>query len=544
MTDPGPPVQTVVPAADLGDGVDAWQLAGLPGGLREASYLTVADADRTGPQYRAVVDVLLAQQQESLTGVGLDELSDLLAAHVRAVTGAPGAAALLDEVDLEARMAQLTRWGVVKAWDDRSLRPDNFLRNATRYQLTATAAQLHRAVVSLGVDEQTSLAATFAPGVLVAQLATLTEALATEPTRAAEAWSVIRTTLDGMARAAQGWQSTLADALAGAPDAAKVASLQETLQRYLTIWGAGLDTHSDAIADASGALLDRGAEQWRAVALVSVGVDADDTRVDVLVMGYRATMTTLRTWFGGPSGQARRLRRQMRDAIAPMVRGRRTLAAVGGHVSRRAELLTLASRLERCADDAEAWALWCTTTGLFAARHLGSETPEPGGPAGAQSFWDTPPAAVGVRLRTQGARALTGSAARIPDRREGRLLARAQAAAARVQEAEVVAGIVARSGTRLSSWSGLSRPELDTLLVLLSALATAGYGTSGGVQARSGDGRWLVRADPPHPDDPPAVVHTVDGRLVHADVRITVLRSPSSSVLAVSDSDADLDRAG
>lgn len=392
-------------------------------------------------------------------------------------------------------------------------------------------------MLSLGVDDQTSLAATFAPGVIVAQLAALANALGTEPTRAAEAWAVIRSTLDGMARAAQGWQATLADALAGAPDADKVTSLQETLQRYLTVWGAGLDTHSDAIAATSGVLLDRPTEQWRAVALVSVGVDADDVRVDALVPGYRATMTTLRTWFAGTDGQARRLRRQMRDAIAPMVRGRRTLAAVGGHVSRRAELLALASRLERCADDTEAWRLWCTRTGLFAARHLALDTPEPGGPAGSHSFWDAPPTAVAVRLRTQGPRSLSGSAARIPDRRLGRALARTAAATARVREAEVVSGIVQRSGTRLSSWSGLTRGQLDALLVLLAAVAAAGYGSRGPVEARTGDGRWVVRADPPLPDAPPAVVHTVEGRLVHPDVRLTVLRAPSSGPTPVASVD-------
>ena len=116
-------------------------------------------------------------------------------------------------------------------------------------------------------------------------------------------------------------------------------------------------------------------------------MDAAEARVEALLPGYRATMTTLRTWFAGADGQARRLRRQMRDAIAPMVRGRRTLAAVGGHVSRRAELLALASSLERCRDDAEAWRLWCTRTGLFAARHLALEAPEPGGPTGSLSFW-------------------------------------------------------------------------------------------------------------------------------------------------------------
>lgn len=518
------------PSASV-EAVDAWQLAGLPGGLREASYLTVSSTERTGAQYRALVDVLLAQQQESLTGIGLDELADLLGAHVRRIAGDGPAAELLGEMDLESRMTQLVRWGVVKAWDDRSLRPDDFLRNATRYQLSATGAQLHRAVLSLGADDQASLAAVFAPGVLVGQLVTLTDALATEPVRAAEAWAVIRTTLDGMARAAQGWQSSLADALAGAPDPAKVGALQETLERYLTVWGTGIDTHSDAIARSAADLLARAEEQWRAVALVGIGVGAADAQVDVLVAGYRATMTTLEAWFAGSNGQARRLRRQMRDAIAPMLRGRRTLAAVGGHVTRRSELLALAASLEGCADDAEAWRLWCTATGLFAARHLALESPEPGGPAASLSFWDAPPTEVAVRLRAQGPRSLSGTAARIPDRREGRRLARNAAAAARLREAEIVSGIVRRSGTWLSTWSDLSRGQLDALLVLLAAVAAARHGVPGPVEARSGDGRWLVRAEPAGPDDPPAVVHALEGRLVHPDLRLTVLRSPGDELV-------------
>jgi hypothetical protein len=59
----------------------------------------------------------------------------------------------------------------------------------------------------------------------------------------------------------------------------------------------------------------------------------------------------------------------MRDAITPLVRGQRRLAAVAGHVSRRSELLALAGRLEAAPDEEAGWAIWCTATGLFSARH-------------------------------------------------------------------------------------------------------------------------------------------------------------------------------
>lgn len=94
-----------------------------------------------------------------------------------------------------------------------------------------------------------------------------------------------------------------------------------------------------------------------------------------------------------------------------------------------------------------------------------------------------------------------------------------------------MSGIVRRSGTWLSTWSDLSRGELDALLVLLAAVAAARHGVPGPVEARSGDGRWLVRAEPAGPDDPPAVVHALEGRLVHPDLRLTVLRSPGDELV-------------
>jgi uncharacterized protein (TIGR02677 family) len=343
-----------------------------------------------------------------------------------------------------------------------------------------------------------------------------------DPAALTAGWSVVHTTLDAMAEAAAGWQATLAGAMAGAADAAKVSALQETLRRYVDVWGAGVDSHSDAIAARAAELLEVGPKVWRSAALYSLGAGASEERVAALIDEYRYTFTRLLSWFGKGDNAARRLRRQMRDVIAPMVRGQRTLAAVGGHVSRRAELLTLAGALERSETDTDSWLLWCRATGLFSACHLAQASPQPPGAVGALSFWDTDPVPVEARLRKHGARALTGRPSRIPDRSAAKAAARANAAAGREATARTRNAIQARSGLRLSGWAGLDAAQLDILMSFLAALAGARSAANGQRSVRTPDGLWDVCADPPLPGQSAAVVRTPQGRLVHADLRLTI----------------------
>ena len=518
-------------AAD-GSGIDLWQLAGLPGGLRLASYLTA-----TGPgmaaQYRLIVDVLLDQQQHTLTGVPHDALASLIVERAERAAGPAAAARLLADLRLQDRMNQLADWQVIDAWDERPIREEDFLRNSSRYQLTQLAAQFHRAVTDLGTDQASSVAATFAPAVLRAQLTDMLTGLGSDPVAVGTAWSIVKTTLDAMSAAAGSWQSGLAGALAGAPDAAKVAALHDTLTRYVDMWGAGVDSHSEGLAADAGALLrtDR-VEAWRDVALQSLGAQAADEALSQLIEQYQLTLARVLSWFGGRDSQARRLRRQMRDTIAPMIRGQRTLASVGGHVSRRAELLSLASALEASPDDQAAWSLWSRATGLFSARHLALSSPQPAGPAGAVSFWDADPCPIEQRLRRQGPRSQTGRPARITDRSAGRAAARAQAAAGREAAARTRKAILARSGLRLSQWTDLDPPQLDTLLMMLAAVASAG--PEGTVRlTQTGDQLWDLRADPALAGDPSAVIHTPNGRLVHPDLRLTMTAVADAAAVAV-----------
>ena len=499
--------------------VDLWQLAGATGGLKLASYLTVGGG--TAAQYRLIVDALLDEQQHSLTGVSEAELEILIRDRLSELAGPAATMQLLADFSLASRMEQLAKWEVVDRWDDRGT--DKFLNNAYRYQLTAAAAQFHRAVRRLGEDTATSVAATFAPSVLMGHLTDMCDALPGNPAALAEGWSVVRTTLDAMAEAAAGWQATLAGAMAGAADAGKVSALQDTLRRYIDVWGAGVDSHSETITDRATQLLDAGREAWRPAALHSLGAEAAEDRIANLASEYHNTFTRLLSWFGKGDNASRRLRRQMRDVIAPMVRGQRTLAAVGGHVSRRSELLTLAGALERSLTDADAWSLWCAATGLFSASHLAHASPQPASGAGSVSFWDADPVPVEARLRKHGARALTGRPARIPDRSAAKAAARTNAAAEREAAARTRNAIQARSGLRLSGWTGLDAAQLDMLLSFLAALAGTRPGPDGARIVRTPDGLWHVRADPPPAGEASAVIRTPYGRIVYPDLRLTII---------------------
>ncbi len=108
---------------------------------------------------------------------------------------------------------------------------------------------------------------------------------------------------------------------------------------------------------------------WRACARAAAD-DTPETLVDEQVRRWSGTWSTLRAWFAGTEGQARRLRRQLRDLVAPWARSMQLLMESGGAVTRRAELLRLATAIERAPDECGAWRLWDTATGRFAARNL------------------------------------------------------------------------------------------------------------------------------------------------------------------------------
>ena len=149
-----------------------------------------------------------------------------------------------------------------------------------------------------------------------------------------------------------------------------------TNSHIVTVWGAGVDTYSPRIRDAVSKLGRVADEDWRAIALAGVDPDAAEEIVAAITQGHKDAAQTLDAWFRPGSGQALRLRRQVRDAVTPLRRGSRALLATGGRVTRRAELLRIAAAVESADTDEAAWPVWCAATGLWSARHrLGGVAP-------------------------------------------------------------------------------------------------------------------------------------------------------------------------
>jgi hypothetical protein len=175
---------------------DAWELAGFPGRLDVAAYLT---ADQLAAQYRVLVDVLLDAQEHSLTGVGRDEL--LAAVHYRIANATDEVTAerlILPEVfDLDARMRALQDWKVVIRWQDKAKTEADFIRTLDRYQLTIEAADLHRWLRrKIDEDAVSTSAAAFAPAIIAERLDDTIDAIVQRDLgQTAQAWAQVRTTL-------------------------------------------------------------------------------------------------------------------------------------------------------------------------------------------------------------------------------------------------------------------------------------------------------------------------------------------------------------
>lgn len=514
---------------------DLWKAIGLPGVMRVASYLT----ERLAPIYRLIVDVMLEHQPQYLSGIPHDQLEILVRERlVQHLNGDDQTlAAVLDPntLNLDNRLSQLADWGVIRMWEDKVRSDEDFTRHRGRYQLSEEAAHLHRAVRSLGTESSSAIAATLAPPVIAAQLTQLRTAIETDPAAAATAWGVITPTMRNMSDAATGWQARLAAALSGSPDADKIAALNDTLSSYVSMWGAGIDIYSADISNDARAVLAVPEVMLRHVALQIAGSDASEDVLAQFVTEIVAVLGRVLSWFDGPTSQAGSLRRQMRDTIVPMVRGKRALAAVGGHVSRRNELLNLAERLDRTRNDDEAWQVWTTYTGLFSARHLGLPAPHPGHGSDALSFWEADPAPVEARLRRHGPRSGRTGPSRMYDRTPGKQAARQAATEAAREETHTWQRLLALSGNPLSQWNDLSGKVAEHLtefvMVLDSLIAEMrrndGHDPAPGtvVRASTGDGLWDVTATIPPVGTPDAVVALPEGRMVYRDLTVSVTRA-------------------
>ncbi|MFJ9564832.1 DUF2397 domain-containing protein [Streptomyces fuscichromogenes] len=417
----------------------------LPGQELVPAYLV----SRFAAQYRVVVETLLEAQDTTLIGMSYDEVVERVPRHLAARLGPAVVAELVsaESFHLDARLDRLVKWGVVTRWQGQVRTGEDFLRRRDRYQITPVAARLHVSwMQEAAADEGTAADLTLAPRAIRDRLEmfALTVRERRYPSAAAEFQQIIALH-QGMAAAARTWQRSLAHALSGGPDPGKQEALWRTLQSYIAMWGEQVDVHTPRIVflvEELAPLL--GTAVWRACARAALAEDAAEELVDVQALRWARTWTALSAWFSGAAGQARRLRRQLRDLVAPWAGNARILMDTGGAVTRRAELL-LARAVERAPDEETAWRMWDTATGLFSARHL--LLPADAADDHTLSWADAPAAPVTARFREQGARAAVGRRARVVDYSAGRSTARRARAAAVAARADAEATLRSRSGT-------------------------------------------------------------------------------------------------
>ncbi|RKT55523.1 DUF2397 domain-containing protein [Saccharothrix australiensis] len=473
---------------------DPWS-ALLPGQEFVPAYLT----SRFAAQYRVIVDVLLAEQDTSLTGLSYDEVAAGIRAHLAARVPEDVVDRLLaDEVlHLDKRLERLVQWRVLTRWQEPARSGEDFLRRRDRYQLTPRAAGLHVFWSSVDDTEEAAGDLTLAPRAIHERLVAFAESVRRAVyTAAATEFQQIGAMHLAMATAARGWQRTLAHALSGGPDPAKQDLLWQTLRSYLGMWGEQVDVHTPRIAELLvelGPLLTP--EVWRACVRAALGADVDEELVAAQAARWERTWEALGSWFSGVDSQARRLRRQLRDLVAPWARNMNLLLDTGGAVTRRAELLALAVAVERAPDDDSAWRIWDTAVGAFSARHLllaSGSTDEHD-----VSWSAAPPAPVTARFREQGARAAVGRRTKIPDYSTGKNAARRARLAAQAARGSAEAALRQRSGTRLAEWGAVTDAELDLLLEFVGVVRR-----TRSESAVTGDGRWRITLRrPPHLHD-------------------------------------------
>lgn len=497
-------------------GAEPWS-AHLPGQEPVPSYLTSSFA----AQYRVIVEVLLAAQDSSLTGLSYDEIVLSVHRYLETRLGAETAAALAgtDRFHLDARLERLAQWNVVTQWQEPARTGEDFLRRRDRYQLTPLAASLHAFWQQAEQEaDGDSADITLAPRAIHDRLVAFSAALrsADYPAAASE-FQQVSTLHRAMAGAARGWQRTLAHSLSGGPDEAKQEMLWRALRSYVGAWGEQVDVHSPQIAELMASLAAELTENvWRACVRATLGDDPDDEQIAHDADRWQWTWAALASWFGGADSQARRLRRQLRDVIAPWARNMHILMDTGGAVTRRAELIRLATAIEQAPDDETAWRIWGTALGVFGARHLllVAEAADDH----TRSWAESPAAPVTARYREHGARAAVGRRTKISDYSTGRAAARRHRESAIAERNSAEATLRQRSGTSLGSWGELTDSELGLLLELLGAARRIpGESQRSAVTA---DGRWLIRLTPPDRYDDMATLTSPRGHLVTVNWRL------------------------
>lgn len=469
--------------------------------------------------YTAILSVFVAARDRYEIELRTEQVASALAA-----AGHPTEA-------LDQQLRQLVEWGNVTWTQDttRVARLEDFRRRRAIWQLTATGAAAHAAVVAvLGASDQDgSLQRTLFRDIRE-NLAALGDAVDAGD---AETTYLRLRDIDGslrdLAANARDFHAAVAQLRREhdvAPD--RFLAYKHLLLEYLEHFLEHLQTQRSLVSAAIADVAARGLD--RVVALAAEGDDSAGlfTPVD-LAATWRGRWDGLTRWFTGHAGEragADDLAAATTNAIGDLLALLRQLSeSTRRPITRASELVVLARWFRRLPDDGAAAELFDAAFGLGRPLHLSEADDDPERTAAATSWWTAPPVDVPVTLREHGRRASPGRPGKATDFSAAKARLATEHRRAQRARAEAAARLCARP----IEGRTLSAPELDILLELLDRAAhQRPVGTEPGseqpVVIESAAARLL-----PHPDG--MAVRTVRGTLTIEGHRLDVRRATGAA---------------
>ncbi|PFG37930.1 uncharacterized protein (TIGR02677 family) [Georgenia soli] len=406
-------------------------------------------------------------------------LADLSASEVSEALAERGTVLSVD--DVTTRCEQLERWGnlVRGIRDARVATVQDYVRSRARYQASKLGVRVHReaeAIVAAGDG-----AREVARELLGATAETLDRIVA-RMTAASDGRPVSAEALSGDVTTVFNNQRLFSDSvrdfyayvntvltrydLAGE----EYQQFKRLLLDYIDLLTADVARHAPVVARRFTALEPLLDDVLAAMATLPTLADANTER---LPGRTREDWEHVRGWYTGADGRSgpETLRLAADQALGQLLANtKRMLASAGTGVSRRADLLKLASWFDD-ADADQAHALYAAAFGAYPARHLlgGPEEPDPRDGA-TTSWWAATPVEVPLSLRERGDRGARGRTSSVPDPGLDRVRLLAEAQSEADARAAAVGELVAAGrldGAQVSPAAlGLLLGQLTRLLAL------------------------------------------------------------------------------
>ena len=452
-------------------------------------------------------------------------LADISAAEVVAHLADVGVALSVD--DVEARCLQLEQWGnlVRSVRDARVATVADYLRSRSRFQASKLGGRVHRQVDEMlhATEGAREVARELLGGmvdILERILAQVTSGPVDADAVAADVTTVF-TSQRLFTESVRDFYAYLHHVLSRYDLVGEeYTGFKRLLLEYVDLINSDVARHAPALTAAFDRLTPHLDALLAALATLPTLANPDGSAAERSPGRTRTDWDELAAWYSGRTSRSgpHQLRNAAEQALAQLLsNAKRMLAAAGTGVSRRADLLRLASWFAG-ADTDEAHRLFNAAFGAFPVRHLALGPDEANPRAGAlTSWWDADPVDVPISLRERGDWAARGRTARVPDpgldREELLAEARAEAEQARAAAAELVA-VGAVDGAHLSP------AARDMLLDRLADLLASFQELTDPAESVDSDLGFVLHAEPQ--PGVMTVVHANDGVLTVEALRLTI----------------------